>query len=370
MTEDWLCINGLEVINANRVLSYVRAFGGTQEWVAMRRPRIAEPSGQIPENLACFCSAMEDPARVANAVTYVSPITDNAPWYTAADVRSGEFLGVHANVELGTPFKAATTQFRLGAGGQLTLKGRPVFVNGVLIAKTQRGMEYGRRWLSDALAQRSGDNLDCTARVLPSCEQTAFRDLDRVLLVDGPVLTPFGKTEGLVVEGVSWQLQAGLPWLFASASNAISVGTVLGQVATPTVVPLIAGTWVGDLSTVITLTAKTNASRFAFQITDVPPGISDANICNTAAYGRNSRSGEIRTILLNKDEVLIIDSAHRRIRWFGQAGDEKDGFAALTLPQRWQWLDVKACGRSCLSMWNMGAGATNTVSVQTVRREL
>lgn len=174
--EPWLVYDGVEIANAQRTFQYLRSGLGPAGWSIFD----------------CDCEAYSDGP-------YVSPSADPAPWYVAANAASSEFLGMLVNNgELSVPYSRSQTA-RGGGGSVLgvpTLLGRTITVNGLLVAKTPRGMAYGKRWLQEAL--RGGCTTCGTADlcILPYCSDddadpdAAFRTLYRVGLIDGPLFAP------------------------------------------------------------------------------------------------------------------------------------------------------------------------------------
>lgn len=166
----YLCLDGQEIINGNRSLTYART-ADPRLTVGLVDNPVAEPNGHVPENLACFCAGIEDPDRVAYTVTYTDPATDDAPWYDPDHPESEEFLGMHATVirlTAGMSRAVTPTGFLGSTIGQLRKGHRVLQVEAVMFATTPAGMQWGERWLNQALAQCAAGQ----ASVVTDCADT------------------------------------------------------------------------------------------------------------------------------------------------------------------------------------------------------
>lgn len=233
MTAGYLLLNGAEVVNEHRTLTYLRrGLAGSGFEVCVANPLVvSEGSGYSDaygdvyegdpfavQNLCCYCS-------VFDFGNYQDPAYDGAPWYDAARPESNEFFGIIPEVRLLAPAGRNVTQRSAGRAdvGPLVVGARIVQVRGFMYAASPAAMEYGERWLSQVLA---GGGPGCAGDVLtllPACPPDAaedgsayLRDLLNVGIVDGPV---FGEASRDVpeclVEEVSFQWAAGEPWLRA-----------------------------------------------------------------------------------------------------------------------------------------------------------
>lgn len=146
--DGWLEFNGIELVNLSRTAQLAEGLGVTQVWTR-------------PEDVAWI----ED---TVGGAAYNNIV--NAPWYDAAYPASAEFAGIVplAFPGLGDSTKTATTTEYIGDGGtssrprSTTL---PIVANVVLVAATDRGAEYGKRWMDRVLAG-SGAGLTCTGSTL------------------------------------------------------------------------------------------------------------------------------------------------------------------------------------------------------------
>jgi hypothetical protein len=141
--------DGIEISNANRWLAYLqngRALG-----------LAGQGRYEIITSLVCAAlDAEADPPRPS--LGFSNPTTDPAPWYDPLVAASGEFLGLLVqNIKGldGVTTRSVTPRLSGIGGGTLgpqTTNSRPLTVNGVLMATSCRGIEYGKRWLSGVLA--------------------------------------------------------------------------------------------------------------------------------------------------------------------------------------------------------------------------
>lgn len=84
---------------------------------------------------------------------YQTPEIDNAPWYDPDTPASGEFFGFYPLNVTGLEDSTRTSQvvestFDGGIPGRLRFATKAVVFNGLLIASSARGVEYGFRWLN------------------------------------------------------------------------------------------------------------------------------------------------------------------------------------------------------------------------------
>lgn len=91
--------------------------------------------------------------------TYVDPAADPAPWYDPDDPASPEFFGFYPLDVAGIEDSSRTSDVVQstedgGIPGRLRFATKSPVFNGVLIASSARGAEYGFRWLSRAVTMR------------------------------------------------------------------------------------------------------------------------------------------------------------------------------------------------------------------------
>jgi hypothetical protein len=133
--QPYLTVCGAEVINYARTFEYVQRFIGIID-------HLVDPPAQLYRTLGYFQS-------------FISPSEDPAPWFDPGIIASAEFLGVIGTPEVSEPLTRTVTERATGGGslGPPRVGPRVVTVtDGWLVATTTRGLEYGHRWLAEALA--------------------------------------------------------------------------------------------------------------------------------------------------------------------------------------------------------------------------
>lgn len=146
--DGWLEFNGVELVNLSRTAQLAEAMGVTQVWTQ-------------PGDVSWIETAL-------GADSYDDITT--APWYDAAYPASAEFAGIVplSFPGLGDSTKTASTTEYLDDGGtssrprSATL---PIVASVVLVASTDAGAEYGKRWLNRVLAA-GASSLTCIGSVL------------------------------------------------------------------------------------------------------------------------------------------------------------------------------------------------------------
>lgn len=135
-------LNGVELSNAWRLYAYVQDARNRNLWDGDCEPWIQWGN-------ACW----------QDQGTYDNPATDPAPWYSSAEPESAEFLGLWLESldGLDEPTETRSLAARITSGSATSREaapGREVVVSGTLFARTERGMEFGQRWLSSLLDNR------------------------------------------------------------------------------------------------------------------------------------------------------------------------------------------------------------------------
>lgn len=147
----WLCLGGQEIWNQSRLAAYVDngcASGG-------RFIKACESCG--PE----MAVALEEPDGV-----YSTPAADPAPWYSATEPDSGDFIGFLPLSVDGLGPGQITRESTGKASGRGSFFGPEVqaspavVVTGVLLGKTACSVAYGLRWLTLALRGSCGSDCD------------------------------------------------------------------------------------------------------------------------------------------------------------------------------------------------------------------
>lgn len=205
----WLKFGGQEIANYNRTVAYIS--NGLLE-----DPRVQSAPG-------CGCDAIDEGP-------YESPAVDDAPWYTSARPESGDFLGMILDrIDMNEPW-ARNVSARGGDGsviGPQRLRGRVLSFRGILYAGSPQAMDYGKRWLSEALR-----NCDSTCGLgdlclLPACPEGEadtdrfFRTLKRAALIDGPVEVQIPNVPCDLITQMDWQMAAEVGYLYQDAEECL-----------------------------------------------------------------------------------------------------------------------------------------------------
>lgn len=207
-------VNGVEVANAYRTASYLQRGLG---------PLTFEVG-----SLGCSVLARE----VGGMGPFVSPSADPAPWYSASVPESAEFLGFIPRMDFQTiDVKRSVSQRFGGIGGGVIgieqFAARGLHVEGMLIASTCPGLEYGRHWLYSRLG---GDCIGCAlavVRVRDSCPPTdgsndtrGERIIYDAALTDGISRTDDGGYNCCEYDGIEFTLAGQSPYLYSRAGTA------------------------------------------------------------------------------------------------------------------------------------------------------
>jgi hypothetical protein len=162
--DGFMCINGVEVVNSSRLAQLIAA-------------------GRGPQGIECRdCAPCPDLDKGLGYPFGYNPA--NSPWYDPAQPESIDFAGllVTSVVGLGPGEFTRTVTETAGVGaiiGQGRNSAPVVTVTGLLMAATCCAMEYGLRWLSNALRAPCAPGAPCSGGDLLflSCEPE-FPDLD------------------------------------------------------------------------------------------------------------------------------------------------------------------------------------------------
>lgn len=204
--QPYLCLGGIELANGNRTLAYLSELG--------------DPRFNVG---GCSCDALEDEDLING---FVSPEADDAPWFDPAVEESADFLGLFAHSITLNHVASRDVNRKQGPGSVLSAIGyahRIIAVRAQLLARSPAGMFYGERWLSESLVG-SGCGEGCAddeVEILPYCPDVPaenanahFRTLVNAGVVDGPIFAPITTLPDCLVQDVSFQIAAALPWLY------------------------------------------------------------------------------------------------------------------------------------------------------------
>ncbi len=327
---------------------------------------------------------------------FVSPAADPAPWYDP-DVRaSGEFLGMLIP-DMRSWFDGLAqrnvTQRLSGVGGAsigpMHQEARPLPAAATLCARTQAGLEYGRRWLQQVLSNLCDPCRLSIAELRSSCPPCDGSDDEEGLwfvydvgLTQGHQIAitppagggPIGCQD---IMPISLTLTAGNPYLYkppvlvaeASLNPENCPDTPCLdfchwlQDAPPPVEAELDPPLLGELATVFTITAG--------------DGLSDLSLSILAGCGSEAQEA---IAVLNVPELpggstLVIDSALETVTYTSPAGVIIDGIGFIALPfgQGMPWLVLGNCNVArCVSAQLAricNSDCTSTIRIETRLRE-
>lgn len=246
---EYLCLGGTELANYNRTATYVTDRG---------------ISG-LTLSTSCNCPAMED-----DYITFTNPIADDAPWYDSNVPESADFLGLLAYDIQVLPVIGRDSNVRAGRGSILSRIGygqRIIQVRAYMFAANSQGMQYGVRWLNQALM--GSYCLDGCApdvlTLLPACPEDLtgedaepyFREVYNVGIVDGPNTAPVGDLPECHIQQVSFQLAGGIPFLFSPPEVVLEDYPLDGYVGGSEVCTMVSTNgWPGDGAAIIKIEAE------------------------------------------------------------------------------------------------------------------
>lgn len=216
--DGWLEFNGVELVNLSRTAQLAEVLGIDAMWVNS-------------SSVSWIQTAL-------SGVDY--DVVTNAPWYDANYPASAEFAGL---VPLGFPglddsTSEATVVEYVTDGGHAGLRRNStlsIVASVAILATTDRGAEYGKRWMDRVLAD-SGDRTFCTGADLryfryPASGAPVAHRRD-VSLTRGATVTRKRSTECSVVWLSTFTLTAGDPFEYGEAEQLLANlgGTPTGAV--------------------------------------------------------------------------------------------------------------------------------------------
>lgn len=348
--QPYLCLAGTEVVNGARTVAYLNALS---------------PGNLTTSTDDCGCDAL--------GTLFLHPAADPAPWFEPSRPESTDFLGIVA-----FPRFESVHQRQLagrasvgGSLGRLKLRPRTVVYTGVMYALTEEGMEYGERWLTDALAG-SYDCVGCgtdEAEVMPKCGELqtgdGFRFLAEAGIIDGPNFAPEGKVAECRAQNVQFTLGAGVPYLLYPSDGCLAAQP-LAAAGSSACCFLTTGTWVGDLGAQVILTAPAALDATDITVT-LTPSTNGLGLCPEVDA---VPAIEYRIPLLAAGTRLVIDGARRRVSLTDPTEQTtRGGLHLLEFDGAFDHLELAPCSEACLCVTNDGLEPI-TVEVQTFRREL
>jgi hypothetical protein len=378
-------VDGTEISNGSRTVEYLRRGLGGLAWQVGGGAGGCDCSVQWRE---LGCDSPEE--------CFVSPAADPAPWYDPAHPESGDFLGLLIPDMRpwfdGLAQRNVTSRIS-GLGGSsigpMHMLERALLTQGVLTARNQPGLEWGRRWLTNTLAGLCDPCLLSVARLRSFCPPCDGSDdtagewyVYEVGLTQGPndgIPPPVG---GQIIGcqtylPITLQLDAGIPFLYKLPDVCIE-GSLNPencgddcldfchwlQDAPPAVQCSVEPPTLGDLASVITITAGNGLGDLTIEIlTDCSPSAALAPLAS------------LNVPNLPAGSVLVIDSALEQVRYTGPDDVTIDGVGFIALPfgQGMPWLAVGNCDPGkCISAQLSAicrSDCTATIQIATRLRE-
>lgn len=382
----WLCVDGVELVNHARTLTYLRnGLAGANWEVAASNvgtvsgyvelpyddeyvPEYFElvthdcADGFIPLCLECVCAGM-----VAIDETFVDPASDEAPWYVAAKPASADFLGVLLDdIDDRPPTTRSMVKWASGGAGvsAWSPSERTAGFTATLVAATPAGMEWGRRWVSDVLIGGLCGQEASEVTFLPGCPDDgddpalAYRRYARVVLIDPPRFTAVEDVPECEVMEARWQIAAGVPWLL-SVPDLDDTTTV--HPASSESFTIESDDWNGDVAGLVRIEAGATAATVAVEAYPVPDG-------ETCPIPGTPNPCHAVTMTVAPYGVVEIDSATEDAVYYNPTTKQPEpAWSLFDFDGPWSWLTVPPCSTVCVVVTNDGPGAVEVNAVGVVR---
>lgn len=348
----WMKWQGSEIANANRIVSYLENGLGCSTGISL--------SGE-----GCECDAIDEGP-------YVDPATDEAPWYVAVRPESADFLGVFlTEIQLGSPYGRVVTPASMGGSilGPQRVRGRTISFSGILVADSPPGLEYGRRWIAQALQSCDLGNL-C---LLPACPgegidmdaAEGFRTLKRVGLINGPTEVQIGDQRDLVTS-FEWQMASEVGYLYEDPQTCLDDQVLVDEECCI----LSTEEWIGDATAKITVESGSNGYVSGVRVLATP---TKNGVC--PATGTATPCSDFTIYGLPPGASLVVDGAERTVEVRQSASGTPIGGLDVIVPAEgiFQFVDVGACSQVCVCVSVEAGGAVNAdtkVSVEQFNREV
>lgn len=217
-------IDGIEVCNGYRTMSYLRLLGGPK-WI-------------VPEVYPCSILARE----IGGVGPFTSPSADPAPWYDATVPESADFFGFMPSGNQGIDFqtldvvRSATQRFGGIGGGVIGVEQvavRAMTVTGLLIAVSCQGLEYGRHWIYSRLGSDCAGCSLRTIRVRESCPPSNGSNDTRGerIMYDSALIAGIARNDNpgqpcCDYDGITFTLASESPYLYSRAGSPSSTGEI------------------------------------------------------------------------------------------------------------------------------------------------
>lgn len=349
---------GVEVANAARTIEYLRnGLGDTMQ-------------GHWELGDGTLCSALyrvDGLSPDCTPATFVSPVTDPAPWYDPAEPGAESFLGA---VLLGIKGYDSTVQRtvtqRLGAlGGGIfgrpTRKPREWKFRAALVSADDAGAEYGLRWLTNTL--KSSECLGCATcylavRIVCPPGDCSDDDLGEwvsydAALTEGPYeVEQFSPGATRDVLGgcrdftiVEWTVVAGNALLYKPPITCFEA-TITQDSDCEDICDFLFGSVGGDAECCVVEppTMGTLGSVFTLSSAYGFGGLLLEAYADCTS-GNPEPALQIALSSIPADSTVVVDSARHRITIEDAAGVISDGTHLVTIPadSGLQWLEIRDC---------------------------
>lgn len=336
--DSYLCLGGVEVSNGYRVATYASNIGvyGTTMGVD------------------CQCPQLDD--------GFSTPTDDPAPWYEPTRPESADFLGFWmygGELQPVTARSVGQNGHRSSTLSPLTMKGRILQGQGLMIATSAEGMYYGQSWLTEVLRGSPCADGDCPSDdliILPACpelpgydESRYFRTIVNAGVVDGPVFAPTIRRQ-YIAQQASFVLASTQPWLYHPATRCLDAEILADYYAAQVLsCALTTPEWMGEGTFRVELENVGNMDATDITITGQ---ISLDGTCPVSGLGTSVPPSWSYTIpTLAPEDKLVIDGARRQVlHWDASEKFYRNGLSQVDFTGPWRWPDVGVCTTMCMSI--------------------
>lgn len=347
---------GVEVSNGYRVATYVTNVG--------------VPGATMDPS--CQCPQLDD--------GFDTPLIDPAPWYEPTRPESADFLGFWMNQAVLQPVAGRSVSQngrRSSSLSPMSLSGRILQAQGLMMARSAEGQAYGERWLTEVLRGSPCNEGDCPSDdliILPACPELEgydgdryFRTLVNVGLIDGPIFSPVVNAESKLQQ-VAFTLASTQPWLYHPATRCLEDEILADYYASQVLsCSLTTPEWMGEGTFRIELENIGVADATNITITGQ---ISLDGGCPVSGLGTSVPPSWSYTVpTLAPEDKLVIDGMRRQVlHWDASEKFYRNGLSKVEFDSRWRWPDVGVCSTMCLSI-DIQQGEVST-TVDSILREL
>lgn len=379
--QPYLVFSGVEIANFVRTAQYLQKNLGRPNILVPSSIGSVQPGGGYSNLYADTYSAdpldpifMDGYCKSFDFGPYVSPAADPAPWYTARRPESGEFLGlILTDADLNAPLtrNVSARAARGAIVGRRQQIHRIISCTGILYASTQRGMEWGERWLTTQLTPPNQLCDQCELDFFPFCpsnpaDTTVMRRLMQCGTVNGPQFSQVhDRIPMCYMQGVLFQMAAGEPHML---SNPVTYALQQQLLLASSVTALVQASQGVEAGIRIVIDAGTVGGTVSGVTIKGTPAASSCPTPDTAATVSYTISR------LERGTQLVIDPALRQVLINNIAtSTSPGGLDALTFSGLWQWMDMVAGDSWCVNVSAPAGSIVNpgtSVTIQRVDAEL